>query len=201
MFPLDGELNPPKGCCSHGLGYRAAEEAAVNSFDEAVANIEKTTGAKVPKRQLEEIAVVAARDFEEFYSTGKTEEAGPTSDIPVMSVDQKGIVMRREDLRGATRKAVEESVRRPGARFHPGEKLHRKRMATVAAVYDIKADERNPEEVMGLCATEEKSARPRATHKRVWASVEQDPKDVIQDMFDEALGRDPEKKRPWGDLG
>jgi hypothetical protein len=110
-----------------------------------------------------------------------------TSDILVMSVDQKGIVMRKEDLRAATRKAAEESVRRPGARLNPGEKLNRKRMATVAAVYDIKAHERSPEEVMGLCPDEEKSARPRATHKRVWASVEREPEAVIQDMFDEAL--------------
>lgn len=200
MFPLDAQLNLPKDRYSHGLRYRVAEEAAVNSFDEAVANIHKTTGGKVPKRQLEEIAVVAAQDFDEFYSAGKTEKVRLTSDILVMTVDQKGIVMRKEDLRAATRKAAEESVRRPGARLNPGEKLNRKRMATVAAVYDIKAHERSPEKVMGLCPHEDKPARPRATHKRVWASVEQEQEDVIQDMFDEALRRDPEKKRPWAIL-
>jgi hypothetical protein len=60
-----------------------------------------------------------------------------TSDILALSVDQKGIVMRKEDLRAATRKAAEKSVRRPGARLNPGEKLNRKHMATVATVYDI----------------------------------------------------------------
>lgn len=75
--------------------------------------------------------------------------------------------MHEEDLRSDTRKAAEECVRRPGARLNPGEKLNRKRMATVAAVYDIKSHERSPEEIMGLCPDEEKSARPRATHKRV----------------------------------
>ncbi|GKT10457.1 hypothetical protein [Desulforhabdus sp. TSK] len=200
MFPLDAQLNLPKDRYSHGLRYRVAEEAAVNSFDEAVANIHKTKGGKVPKRQLEEIAVVAAQDFDEFYSAGKTEKVRLTSDILVMTVDQKGIVMRKEDLRAATRKAAEESVRRPGARLNPGEKLNRKRMATVAAVYDIKAHERSPEEVMGLCPNEDTPARPRATHKRVWACVEQEQEDVIQDMFDEALRRDPEKKRPWAIL-
>jgi len=200
MFPLDGELNLPKDHYSHGLRYRVAQEAAVNSFDEGVVNIDKTTGGKVPKRQLEDVAVVAAQDFDAFYSAGKTEEPRLTSDILVMTVDQKGIVMRQEDLRAATRKAAEESVRRPGARLNPGEKLNRKRMATVAAVYDIKAHERSPEEVMGLCPDEEKYDRPRATHKRVWASVEREQEDVIQDMFDEALRRDPEKKRPWAIL-
>jgi hypothetical protein len=197
VFPLDGELNLSKDRYSHGLRRRVADEAAVNSFDEAVASIGKTTGGRVPKRQLEEIAVVAAQDFDAFYSGGKADEPRQTSDILVMSVDQKGIVMRKEDLRPATRKAAEQSVRRPGARLNPGEKLNRKRMATVAAVYDIEAHERSPEVIMGLCPDEGKSARPRATNKRVWASVEREPEDVIQDMFQEALRRDPEMKRPW----
>jgi hypothetical protein len=40
-----------------------AEEVARHSFDEAVASIKRTTGGKVPKRQSEEIAVEASRDF------------------------------------------------------------------------------------------------------------------------------------------
>jgi hypothetical protein len=143
---------------------------------------------------------VVSQDFEAFYSVGMSEQARQTSDILAMSVDQKGTVICKEDLRAATRKAAEEFVRRPGARLNPGEKLNRKRKATVAAVYDIKAHERSPEEVMGLCPDEEKSFRPRATHKRVWASVEREQEGAIQDMFDEALRRDPEKKRPWAIL-
>jgi hypothetical protein len=197
---LDGDLNLPRDQYSHGLKRRAAEEAAVNSFDEAVANIAKTTGGRVPKRQLEEIVVVATQDFDAFYSAGKAAEPRETSDILVMSVDQKGIVMRKEDLRAATRKAAEESVRRPGARLNPGEKRNRKRMASVATVYDIEAHKRSPEAIMGLSAEEEKPVRPRATNKRVWASVEQEPEAVILDMFQEARRRDPEMKRPWAIL-
>jgi hypothetical protein len=200
VFPLDGELNLARDRYSHGLRHRVAHEVAANSFDEAVANIIKTTGGKVPKRQLEEISVTAARDFDAFYSDGKTDEPRQTSDILAMSVDQKGIVMRKEDLRSATRKAAEECVRRPGARLNPGEKLNRKRMASVAAVYDIEAHKRTPEQIMGLCPDEERSAGPRATHKRVWASVEREQEAVIEDMFREALRRDPQMKRPWAIL-
>lgn len=200
VFPLDGGLNLAKDRYSHGLRRRVAHEVAANSFDEAVANISKTTGGMVPKRQLEEIAVEAARDFDMFYSTGKTVEPRQASDVLVMSVDQKGIVMRKEDLRSATRKAAEESVRRPGARLNPGEKANRKRMASVATVYDIKAHKRTPEQIMGLCPREDESARPRATHKRVWASVEREQEAVIEDMFQEALRRDRQMKRPWAIL-
>ncbi len=200
VFPLDGELNLAKDHYSHGLRRRVAREAASNSFDEAVANINKTTGGKVPKRQLEEISVAAAQDFDAFYFAGKTDEPRQTSDILVMSVDQKGIVMRKEDLRAATRKAAEESARRPGARLNPGEKLNRKRMASVATVYDIKAHQRTSEQIMGLCPDEVGSVRPRAANKRVWASVEREQQAVIEDMFQEALRRDPQMKRPWAIL-
>jgi hypothetical protein len=57
VFPLDGELNLPPDKYSHGLRRRVAEEVAGHSFDEAVADIAKTTGGKVPKRQVEQIAV------------------------------------------------------------------------------------------------------------------------------------------------
>ena len=197
LFPMDGELNLPEDKYSHSLRFRAAEEVASHSFDEAVSNIGKNTGGKVPKRQIEEVSVRAARDFDEFYSARKTEGPEPTSDILVMSVDQKGIVMRKDDLREETRKAAEKKENSPGVRLAPGEKLNRKRMATVAAVYTLKARERSPEMIMGLCPDEDKANRPRCENKRVWASLEHDPDEVIRDMFEEAQRRDPEKKRTW----
>lgn len=200
QFPLDGELNLPKDKYSHGLRHRAAEETALNSFDEVVADIEKTTGGKIPKRQAEEVAVAVARDFDEFYSTQETEGTEQTSNILAMSTDGKGIVMRKEDLRPATRKAAEQEVHRTGARLQPGEKRNRKRMATVATVYDIKAHERTAEEIMGHCSEEERSTRPKPADKRVWASVEREPEDVIGAMFEEALRRDPDRSRPWAIL-
>ena len=193
QFPLDGELNLPKDKYSHGLRHRAAEEAALNSFDEVVADIQKTTGGKVPKRQAEQVAVAVSQDFDAFYSSRQPEESGQTSSILAMSTDGKGIVMLKEDLRPATRKAAEQEVHGTGTRLQPGEKPNRKRMATVATVYDIKAHERTAEEIMGHCSEEERSIRPKPTDKRVWASVEQEPEEVIGAMFEEALRRDPNR--------
>jgi hypothetical protein len=41
------------------------------------------------------------------------------------------------------------------------------------------------------------SSRPRASNKRVWASVERDTGKVTEELFEEAQRRDPEQKRPW----
>lgn len=200
LFPLDEQLNLCEDKYSQGLRCRVAEDVSVSSFDHAVASIKKTTGGKVPKRQTEEIAVSVAYDFDAFYSQREMQGPEPTTDILVMSVDQKGVVMRKEDLRPGTRKAAEKTVQRPGARLTPGEKRNRKRMATVATVYTIEAQERTPEMIMGLIPEEEKPVRPRGTNKRVWASVEKEPEAVIKSMFGEALRRDPEKERPWAVL-
>jgi hypothetical protein len=201
VFPLDAALNLPRDKYSHGLRRRVAEDAATHSFDETVADIERTTGGRVPKRQSEEVTVRAAQDFEAFYSGRDVHEPEQTSDILVMTVDQKGVVMRKEDLRPATKKAAQKSTSQPGARLSPGEKQNRKRMATVAAVYTIEARERSPEEVMGLCPQENnRPGRAQCENKRVWASLEQEPEEVIQATLDEALRRDPNMKRPWAVL-
>jgi hypothetical protein len=137
VFPLDGELNLPRDSYSHGLRRRLAEEVARSSFDEAVLSIERTTGGKVPKRQAEALAADFSQDFEAFYASRGSDEPEPTRDPLVMSLDGKGIVMRREDLREATRRAAEREQHKLKTRLSQGEKRNRKRMATVAAVYSI----------------------------------------------------------------
>ncbi len=42
-----------------------------------------------------------------------------------------------------------------------------------------------------------KPQRPRPEHKRVWASLQKEPKEVIGEVFDEALGRDPNQQKQW----
>ena len=193
LFPLDKELNLPGGKYSSELCRLVAQDVANSSFDEGVENIASTTGAKIPKRQIIEQTVEMAQDFDAFYNLpGKPEE---TSDLLVITVDGKGIVMRREDLRPATRKAAEKQDDSHRARLGPGEKANRKRMATVAAVYSIGAQERTPEQIMG--PKEDKPVAVRAQNKRVWASIEHDSRFVIKAAFEEALARDPTQSRHW----
>jgi hypothetical protein len=193
LFPLDAELNLPEDKYSSELCRLVAQEVADSSFDEGVESIRRTTGGKVPKRQIIEQTVEMSQDFDAFYDLpGEPEK---TSDLLVITVDGKGIVMRQEDLRPATRKAAEKQKDSHGARLAPGEKLNRKRMATVAAVYSLQAQERTPEQIMG--PKENKPAPVRAQNKRVWASIEHDSRGVIKAAFQEALKRDPTQSRHW----
>ena len=61
-----------------------------------------------------------------------------------MSVDGKGIVMRSEDLRPATRKAASERTSKLSKRRSKGEKAGTKRMAMVAAVDTVAPHRRSP---------------------------------------------------------
>jgi hypothetical protein len=193
LFPLDRELNLLEGKYSSELCRLVAQDVADSSFDEGVESIGSTTGGRIAKRQIIEQTVEMVQDFDGFYNLpGKPEE---TADLLVITVDGKGIVMRREDLRPATRKAAEKQNDSHGARLTPGEKPNRKRMATVAAVYSIEAQERTPEQIMG--PKEDKPAAVRAQNKRVWASIEHDSRLVIKAAFEEALGRDPTQSRHW----
>ena len=70
----------------------------------------------------------------------------------MLTFDGKGVVLHRDDLREATRKAAEKRRRDREhlslfTRLKPGEKKHAKRMATVAAVYTTAPFVRSPEEL------------------------------------------------------
>ncbi|MCL4225115.1 MAG: hypothetical protein KJZ91_11675 [Myxococcales bacterium] len=71
----------------------------------------KHTGAHVPKRQIEELTVRAAQDFDAFYEN-VLREPEATDDLMILSFDGKGIAMRHADLRPATKRAAETTPRR-----------------------------------------------------------------------------------------
>ena len=199
LQPLDAELNLPKEVYSHGVRKRAAQEAAKNSYDETVESVAKTTGAAVPKRQVEELAIRASSDFEAFYQTrGVQNEEESTGEILAISVDGKGIVMRKQDLREQTRKRADRQSHKLSKRLSKGEKRNAKRMATVAAVYGIEPFVRQPQDIVAeLRPGEQLAKRPRPENKRVWASVERSPLAVITEAFEEAVRRDPEHTKRW----
>ena len=147
LHPMDAALNLPREMFSHGVRRMVAKYAARGSFDEVVEMVSDQTGSTIAKRQVEELAVRAAQDFDAFYEQ-KAARRAPEDDLLVISTDGKGIVMRHEDLREGTRQAAEKSPRRLETRLTPGEKRGRKRMAQVATVYSIAPFPRGPSDIL-----------------------------------------------------
>lgn len=198
LHPLEASLNLPREMFSHGVRRMVAREAGRASYDEVVELVHDFTGSTIAKRQVEELAIRAAQDFDDFYEFRAAAKASP-SDLLLISTDAKGIAMRHEDLREATRLAAETTDHKLETRLSPGEKRNRKRMAQVASVYSIAPFPRKPSDIIHTLRSEEDvdARRPRPTDKRVWASVEKEAASVIREAFAEALRRDPERQRRW----
>jgi hypothetical protein len=203
LHPLDAALNLPREKFSLGLRRRIAEEVAKVSYEEALQSILAHTGARISKRQLEQLLVRAATDFDTFYQ-GREVLAGKAvamlGSLLVLTTDAKGLVMRLAALREATRRAAKRKVKVLKHRLKKGEKRYRKRMAQVAAVYTVDPFVRTPEDIIRELDREEETTpkpRPKPEHKRVWASAEKEPEEVIRAAFAEALRRDPKRKKTW----
>jgi hypothetical protein len=197
LYVADGLLNLPGEHASHGVRRLAAIESAAGSFEHATGQVRERTGLPLGKRQVEELAVRAASDFDAFYAERACEaQEQSEEDVLVLSADGKGIVMRSEALRQATAKAAQRASPKLKTRLSSGEKSGRKRIAEVGAVYEIEPRPRTSEDV--LAPTAEKAlAPPKAKRKWLTASVLCDAATVIADIFEEAQRRDPEHRRAW----
>jgi len=108
------------------------------------------------------------------------------------------VTMRTQDLREQTRKAAEARAHKMGTRLSKGEKKNAKRMATVATVYTVAPFVRAPEDVIAEAScTLARTPRPRPEQKRVWASLEKEPEQVIEEALAEARHRDPDYEKTW----
>jgi hypothetical protein len=216
-FPLDMQLNLPANLYSHPLCERVADEARRGAWEQVIQQISERTGGHIAKRQAEQIAIQSAQDFEAFYEQRPQPENDTLSvgALLVLSSDSKGITMRPEALRDATRKAGEaeaaDAVKGDPMASKPA-RCHDKRMAIVTAVWEQERHIRTAKDIIDKLRPQASSASdklkktkkrkksqapspPRPVSKRVWASVEKNEAKGVAEMFDEADRRDPERSR------
>src|ERR1039457_4868292 len=146
----------------------AAVEAARGSFEAAHAAITRRCGPVIGKRQVEQAVVSAACDIAAFYAA-RVPVPCTASTLLVLSADAKGIVMRPGALRPATAGAAARQGRMR-TRLAAGEKPNRKRMATLACVYDAEPALRRPHDVIAPPGGRHghRPLRPRPKAKAKW---------------------------------
>ena len=197
LHPADAALNLPVERHSHGLRKLCALESPRGSFDGAIDAICRQTGVRLAKRQVEELAGLAAMDFEDFYESRRPAR-GKRGDLLVLSADGKGIVMRADALRTRA-PARPRAGPAPKPRLSGEEQQNRKRMAEIGAVYDAKPAPRTPADILTSAQPEgyEPAPGPVARNKWLTASIVNAPAEVIKRIFDEAERRDPKHRRTW----
>jgi hypothetical protein len=198
LYPADAALSLPAGRHSHGLRRAAVCEAVRGSYDTAKAAIGARCGPVAGKRQIEELVQAAAVDIGAFYQ--QRVPVPCTSEVLlVLSADSKGVVMRPEGLRPATRRAAAGKKRVFRTRLASGEKPCRKRMAALACVYDAAPAPLRPHDVIAVPGgrSGEREARrgPHAIAKWLTGSVARDAGEVIAAAFAQAGARDPAHAR------
>jgi hypothetical protein len=87
LHPMDAALNLPREMFSHGIRRMVAKEAAKSSFDEVVETLRDFTGASIAKRQVEELAIRAAQDFDAFYEQ-RAAARDPNDDLLIISSEK-----------------------------------------------------------------------------------------------------------------
>jgi hypothetical protein len=209
-FPLDEELNLPSEIYSHPVRRCVVEEVRKASFGEGVAALGRTTGAHVPKRQMQELTKKAAQDFEAFYEQRKAQQPADPSALLLLSSDAGGVCVRKEALREATLKAATAEAEKAAETPAKGDPMaskklrnHDKRMAMVTLVADQPRHVRTPEQILANiegpannAAQKPKPAKaPKPTHKTLLPTLIKPTEEAIKDMFDEADRRDPKKVR------
>ncbi|MGA5135500.1 ISKra4 family transposase [Streptomyces olivoreticuli] len=198
--PLDADLSLPAGLHSHGLRRLAVREAVRGSYDQAKESVEGRCGKVLGKRQAERLVAGAARDIDSFYRRRVPLPATASTTL-VLQVDGKGIPMRPEALRPATLKAHLNTPRAMRTRLAPGEKPHRKRIATLACVFDADPAPRRPHDIIappdGRSGTRPPRPGPKARAKWLCGSVIHPPEHTIAAAFDQAEARDRDHARTW----
>jgi hypothetical protein len=197
LYPADAVLNLPDELYSHGLRRLTAIESTRGSFDDARTAIERATGQKLGKRQLEALVRRAAADFDGFYSERRRPPAATDEDLLVLSCDGKGVVMRPDALRKATAEAAAMAVPKLTSRLSKGEKRNRKRVAEVGSVYDAAPAPRTTADIMPGSDERDPAPGPTARNKWLVASVVEDAASVVKRIFDEADRRDLRHQRTW----
>jgi hypothetical protein len=180
VFPLREQLQLTARSFSYFAQKMSCFEAVRGPYEQVTETLMRYTRAHIAKQQVQHLVRQGAEDFEGFYADRACDKAVSDCPIVVVQADHKGIVMRKDDLREATRKhAVSKKLNTRGSR---GEKKNRKRMSAVVSVYDIEAFERTSEDVIDEFYRKRSEARrPRPVNKRLWASVEKSTGEVLDE--------------------
>jgi hypothetical protein len=191
--PADEQLNLPPGKHSHGLAKMVAALAPRGSLAAACAEVRARTGCALGTRQCQQLARAAAADFADFYAARRPPPAGP-GQVLVLECDAKGIAVLPGQQRPRSARAARASAPKQDGRLSRGEVRTRKRMAEVAAVFDLTPVPRTAAAILapGPCPP-----APAAAGKWLTASIAADAAAVVAAAFAEADRRDPHYQRTW----
>jgi hypothetical protein len=194
VHPADEQLRLPAGKHSHGLAKMVAVLAPRGSLAGACAEVKARSGCALGTRQCQQLARAAAAGFDGFYAARRPPPGAAPGDALVLELDAKGIAVLPGQQRPRSARAARKSAPKQDGRLSRGEVRTRKRMAEVAAVFDLAPV---PRTAAAILDPGPRPPAPRAAGKWLTASIAARAAEVAAAAFAEADRRDPAKQRTW----
>ena len=194
VIPLDARLGLPEGEYSYLLQEWDQSYCVQNAYEQSRSSVERILGLRQSVRALEHMNQHMAQSVEGFRKQQPAPPPEEEGSILVLTADGKGVIMRRDEEEPA-----------PKGRLNAGEKVNKKRVATVGAVYSIAPFVRTADEIVDEVMRDmAKKRRPKPQHKRVRAELtreidgrEVNGKDRVFDWFKEQhQQRNPDLSKP-----
>ena len=180
VYPLDEEVNLPQRSFSYYVQETLGRATTGATYDEVMADMQRLYGFAPYKHSVEAIVEQAACDVGSFYESRPLVAPETEAGILVAAIDGKGVPM------------VKDSPAEHKRRLGRGEKLSRKKEATVSAVYTIAPYERTVEEIISEVRDKEyQASRPRPHNKHVQATLD-GKQAMMQWVAREVQRRDPD---------
>jgi hypothetical protein len=159
VAPLDARLELPDDDFSYVLQDWDQNLCVKGPYDEARESVLKMLDLKQSVGTLEQMNLAMAKQVDSFFASQSTPPAGEQGPIVVLTSDNKGVPMRKDEPAKSGRRKK-------------GEKANKKRMACVGAVYTIDPFVRTADDVVDEVMRKEASKdRPAPRHKQVRAEL------------------------------
>ena len=159
VVPLDALLNLPDNEFSYLLQDWDQNLCVKGPYGEARESVQKMLGLSQSVGTLEQMNLEMAKQVDSFFQSLPTPPAEEQGPIVVVTSDNKGVPMRKDEPAKSGRRKK-------------GEKAKKKRMACVGAVYTIKPFVRTADDVVDEVMRKKASEnRPVPQHKQVRAEL------------------------------
>lgn len=184
VFPLDEETNLPERTPSYFVQELLEGRVGRMTYDEALAEMAKLFGFRLPKHTAEDLAPEIAAHADAYYEAQGTPPPETEADMLVAAIDGKGVPIVKDE-------PAEHKVR-----LGRGEKRSHKKEAVVTAVYTIEPHPRTPEDIVREVRDHETPPqRPKPQNKRLRATLA-GKQDAMTWVRDEVQRRDPGHRKP-----
>ncbi|MCP4652761.1 MAG: ISKra4 family transposase [Candidatus Omnitrophica bacterium] len=197
VYPLDAELSLPEIGYSYALQEWGTTLGGEKPYAKAAQFLETILGTPLWGSAIETIMNKSCVNVPKFYENREKPEGKTEEEILVVTMDGKGVVMRKDQIEKKVPKTRRRKMRKIGEgpkkerNVKPAGNPMQKKMSTVIGVYTVAPHKRAPDTFL----SKEVEKRPRPKNKVLQATLKSKESGTLR-LKKEAIKRDPKREKP-----